>query len=107
MLSWTTGTSASGKTCRSTDQVPWSRPQCPSRPTGVGASSDCTRLASAGSPGAGYSTRYSSGGKPPKSWIVGGAGIAVTEVPGRYQCAEMDKIARGRGIAAPTPGDLV
>ena len=44
-----------------------------------------TRLARSGLPGAGYLTSWSSRGKPPKSWIVRGEGIAVTNVAGRYQ----------------------
>ena len=40
----------------------------------------------------------SSGGKPRKSWIVRGAGPAVTWVRPRVcQCAETTRIARGRG----------
>jgi hypothetical protein len=101
MLSSTTGTDASGKTWQSTDHTPWSRPQRRSSATFAGASSACTRSASAGAPGAGYSKRCSSGGKPPKSWIVRGRGDAVTAVPGTYQCAETASTAAGRGISAP------
>jgi hypothetical protein len=32
---------------------------------------------------------------------VGGRSIAVTATPGRYQCADTETIARGRGIAFP------
>ena len=56
--SCTTGMSASGNTCTSTDQVPWSRPQLSwSAPDPVGlARPRRPRSASSGSPGAGYST---------------------------------------------------
>src|SRR5262249_27756184 len=48
-------------------------------------------------PGAGYSNSTSSRGNPPKSWIVRGASMAVTRVPGTYQWAETARIAFGRG----------
>src|SRR5215213_2755002 len=101
MLSCNTGTSDSGKAWHSTDHAPWSRPQLSSSPTGVGASSSLTRRARAGSPGAGYVTSYNCRGKPPKSWIVLGAGIAVTKVPGTYQWAETHSTALGRGTSSP------
>ena len=56
---------------------------------------------SCGSPGGSYRTSKSSGGKPKKSWIVRGRGIAVTAVACTYQCAEMTRIARGRGTDWP------
>jgi hypothetical protein len=34
--------------------------------------------------------------------MVRGLGIAVTAVAGRYQCADTDRIAFGRGSAAPS-----
>ncbi len=44
----------------------------------------------------------SSGGKPPKSWIVLGFAIAVTAVFGTYQCAETQRTALGStGSVAP------
>jgi len=44
-----------------------------------------------------YSTSKSSCGKPKKSWIVRGCGIAVTAVRPVYQCAETTRIPRGLG----------
>jgi hypothetical protein len=55
-----------------------------------------------GAPGAGYSTANRSSGKPKKSWIVRGRGIAVTAVALMYQCAETTSSARGRGRLAPS-----
>jgi hypothetical protein len=54
-----------------------------------------------GSPGAGYSMSNSGCGKPKKSWMVRGRGIAVTAVALMYQCAETTRMARGFGTAAP------
>ena len=60
-----------------------------------------------GSPGAGYWTRYSASGKPPKSWMVSGRSLAVVKVPSTYQCAETARIALGTrqrpGRASPRP----
>src|SRR3569623_75711 len=106
MLSCTTGTSASGNTWVSTDQVPWSRPHprvaSSSRCTAVGASSCCTRRASGGEPGAGYWTSNSARGKPPKSWRVRGCAIVVPAGPRVYQCAETARTAAGRGRDSPS-----
>lgn len=55
---------------------------------------------SSGLPGAGYCTSKSARGKPPKSWMVRGFSIAVTKVPFVSQCAEMQRIALGRGIVS-------
>ena len=98
---WTTGTEASGRRGTSTDQVPWSRPHSLVEADGHGARSCWISRARAGLPGAGYRTSYSSRGKPPKSWIVRGARIAVTHVPGRYQWADTTTMAVGRGSARP------
>jgi hypothetical protein len=57
--------------------------------------------ASSGEPGAGYRTSNSSCGKPPKSWIVRGAAIAVMCVPVVSQCAETTSTAVGVAISAP------
>ena len=54
-------------------------------------------------PGQGYSTAKSWSGNPKKSWMVRGSAIAVTAVVLVYQWAEMQRTARGRGIAAPSP----
>ena len=40
------------------------------------------------------------GNDAPKSWIVRGRGIAVTAVPRVSQCAEIARMARGRGTPA-------
>src|SRR6185437_15457035 len=40
-------------------------------------------------------------GKPKKSWMVRGRGIAVTAVALIYQCADTTRIARGRGTDSP------
>src|SRR4051812_24783849 len=102
--SCTTGTSASGNMCASTDQVPWSRPQLSmSWPTQMGWTISATCAASAGSPAAGYCTANSSSGNPKKSWIVFGIFIAVTAVALMYQCAETARIARGRGNDVANP----
>jgi hypothetical protein len=93
MPSCTTGASASGNMRTRTDQVPWSSPHRSSSSTGVGASRSRTRRASSGDPGAGYRTWYSSGGNPPKSWMVRGRRPSVTRPPGRYQWADTDRIA--------------
>ena len=63
--SCTTGIDASGNAWTRTDQVPWSMPhESTSAPTQVGATVSLISSASAGSPGAGYSTANSSGGNP-------------------------------------------
>src|SRR5262245_28151979 len=67
----------------------------------MGASRLWTRAARAGSPGAGYFTWKSSRANSPKSWIVRGVGMPVTQVPGTYQWAETARIALGRGIVRP------
>src|SRR4029453_15383314 len=43
----------------------------------------------------------SSCGKPKKSWMVRGRGIAVTAVALMYQCADTTRMARGRGTERP------
>src|SRR5690606_41209801 len=97
-----TGTSAAGNACTSTDQVPWSRPQLSwSAPTYSGRTASAISSAIAGSPGAGYCTSNSACGKPKKSWMVLGRGIAVTAVALTYQCADTARIARGRGADSP------
>src|SRR5919112_801283 len=102
MLSWTTGMEASGKACTSTDQVPWSMPQLSmSAPTQVGLTTSLISAASSGSPGAGYWTSNSSEGKPKKSWIVRGRGIAVTAVALMYQWGLTTRMARGLGTDRP------
>ena len=54
MLSCTTGMSASGKACTSTDQVPWSMPQeSTSAPTQVGCTASETSCGQLGQPGRG------------------------------------------------------
>ena len=103
IASCTTGMSAAGNMWVSTDQVPWSIPQLStSAPTQVGLTISATSSASSGAPGAGYSTANRSSGKPKKSWIVRGRGIAVTAVALMYQCAETTSSARGRGRLAPS-----
>ena len=53
MPNWTTGTSASGYMCVSTDQVPWSMPQLSaSRPTQRGLTTSATSAARSGGAGA-------------------------------------------------------
>jgi hypothetical protein len=95
--SCTTGIDASGKACTSTDQVPWSMPQLStSAPTQVGWTTSLTSSASSGNPGAGYWTSKSASGKPKKSWMVRGRGIAVTAVALMYQGALITRMARGR-----------
>jgi len=58
--------------------------------------------ARAGSPGARYCTSNRACGKPPKSWIVSGAGDALTAVaPCVSQWALTMAMARGRGRSRP------
>ena len=45
---------------------------------------------------------YSAGGKPWKSWMVRGCACAVIALPRMYQCADTDRIARGRGNSRPS-----
>src|SRR5258706_2805840 len=66
--------------------------------TGTEGSSCATRCASSTDPGAGYCTSRNACGKPPKSWMVRGRAIAVTPVPGTYQCADTQRIAFGVGM---------
>ncbi len=70
-------------------------------PTQVGLATSATSAASSGSPGAGYSSENRASGNPKKSWIVGGASIAVTAEALMNQCAETARIARGRGTLRP------
>jgi hypothetical protein len=72
-----------------------------SAPTHVGWTTSLTSSASSGSPGAGYWTSNSASGKPKKSWMVRGRGIAVTAVALMYQCALITRMARGRGTDCP------
>ncbi len=103
MASCTTGTSASGYMWARTDQVPWSMPQLSwSSPTQRGSATSATSAATSGAPGHGYSNAKSRSGNPKKSWMVRGAAMAVTAVALVYQWAEMARIARGRGSAAPS-----
>jgi len=78
------------------------KPPLPVEFNGIRDNASRIITASAGSPGAGYVIVYSSEGKPPKSWMVRGWGMAVTIVPGRYQWAETASIAAGRGSSAPS-----
>ena len=57
--------------------------------------------ASAGAPLAGYSTSYSGLGKPPKSWMVAGCGVAVTVGKSAMKWAEATTMACGLGKEAP------
>ena len=98
----TTGTSAAGNMCASTDQVPWSSPHASkSWPTHRGLTTSATCSASSGRPGAGYWMSSSLGTLAKKSWIVRGRAMAVTAVALMYQCAEMTSTARGRGTVSP------
>ena len=72
------------------------------RPTQRGWTTSATSAATSGDPGHGYSTANSSSGKPKKSWMVRGPAIEVTIVALVYQCAEMHRTARGRGICPPS-----
>src|SRR5659263_289563 len=54
--------------------------------------------ASAGAPGALYSTRYNSSGNPYMSYTIEGWAADIIRVPRVYQCAEMLRIAFGLGI---------
>ena len=49
----------------------------------------------------GTATANSSSGNPKKSWMVRGAAMAVTAEALMNQCAEIDRMARGRGTDAP------
>ena len=97
-----TGTSAFGYRCLMTDHAPWSRPHLSSSPTSVFFTNALVSRASVGLPGAGYCTSNSALGNPPKSWMVGGLGMAVTNVPRVSQCADTHRIARGLGNPAAT-----
>src|SRR3546814_7917831 len=95
--SGTNGKYASGNACSRTDQVEWSRRQLSwSAPTYSGCTTSASYSASPGSPGAGYCMSNSGCGKPKKSWMVLGRGIAVTAVALTYQCADTDRIEIGR-----------
>jgi len=72
-----------------------------SAPTRSGLARSAISSTSSGRPGAGYCTSNSACGKPKKSWMVRGRGIAVTASTLVYQCAEIARIARGRGTEAP------
>src|SRR5665647_2928679 len=89
--------SASGYILHRTDQVPWSKPHVlsmvTSRPIRLIVS-----CASAGAPGALYSTRYNSSGNPYMSYTIEGWAADIIRVPRVYQCAEMLRIAFGLGI---------
>lgn len=102
MLSWRTGISAFGYMWTNIDQVPWSSPQLSlSSWTLKFLSFDAICAANYGFPGAGYYISNNCFGNPPKSWIVFGFCIAVTNIPFVYQCADMQTIAFGFGSIYP------
>src|SRR5215213_3132489 len=78
-----------------------------SAPTQAGFTTSLTSSTSDGSPGAGYDTSNSRCGKPKKSWIVRGCGIAVTAVALMYQCADTTRMARGLGTERPNARQAV
>jgi len=101
MDSWTTGMSALGKACRSTDHVPWSRPQLSwSSPIQVGLTISATSSARAGSPAAGTPPQRAHR-EPVEVVDRLGRVMAVTAEKFTYQCAETTRMARGRGLVLP------
>jgi hypothetical protein len=102
MDSWTTGMLASGNACTSTDHVPWSMPhESTSAPTHVGVTTSLTFLGELGQARCRVLHVEQLAGEAVEVVSVRGRGIAVTVVALMYQCAEMTRIARGRGTALP------